>query len=215
MRKFHLADRDRDRVIFELDLSPAPGLGISLSYFSAEDQYSASLVGLRQSEEQSLSLDLNYSINPNMSIYAFASQDDIDSELSSISGDTGLPWNATTDDRITTVGFGFTGKINDRISLGFDWVSSDATGKVRTDSGRGEDPFPALRSDLQNARVHVSYAVNDQWAMKIYAEHEKFDSEDWYVDGLGPDGLVSVLTLGAVSPDYSVTVLRVLASYEF
>ena len=215
MRKFHLADRDRDRVIIELDLSPAPGLGISLSYFSAEDQYSASLVGLRQSEEQSLSLDLNYSINPNMSIYAFASQDDIDSELSSISGDTGLPWNATTDDRITTVGFGFTGKINDRISLGFDWVSSDATGKVRTDSGRGEDPFPALRSDLQNARVHVSYAVNDQWAMKIYAEHEKFDSEDWYVDGLGPDGLVSVLTLGAVSPDYSVTVLRVLASYEF
>jgi len=215
MRKFHLADRDRDRVIIELDLSPAQGLGISLSYFSAEDQYSASLVGLRESEEQSLSLDLNYSVNPNMSIYAFASQDDIDSELSSISGDTGLPWNATTDDRITTVGFGFTGKINDKISMGFDWVSSDATGKVRTDSGLGEDPFPALRSDLQSARVHVSYAVNDQWAMKIYAEHEKFDSEDWYVDGLGPDGLLPVLTLGAVSPDYSVTVLRVLASYEF
>ncbi len=60
MRKFHLADRDRDRIIIELDLSPAQGLGISLSYFSAEDQYSASLVGLRESEEQSLSLDLNY-----------------------------------------------------------------------------------------------------------------------------------------------------------
>ncbi len=215
MRKFHLADRDRDRVIFELDLSPAQRLGISLSYFSAEDQYSASLVGLRESKEQSLSLDLNYSINPNTSIYAFASKDDIDSELSSISGDTGLPWNATTDDSITTVGFGFTGKFNDKISLGFDWISSDARGKVRTDSGQGEDPFPALKSDLLNARVHVSYAVNDQWAMKIYAEHEKYDSEDWYVDGLGPDGLLPVLTLGAVSPDYSVTVLRVLASYEF
>ena len=215
MRKFHLADRDRDRVIFELDLSPAQRLGISLSYFSAEDQYSASLVGLRESEEQSLSLDLNYSINPNTSIYAFVSQDDIDSELSSISGNTGLPWNATTDDSITTVGFGFTGKINDKFSIGFDWISSDATGKIRTDSGLGEDPFPALKSDLQNARFSGSYAVNVQWAMKFYVEHEKYDSEDWYVDGLGPDGLLPVLSLGAVSPNYSVTVLRVLASYKF
>ena len=150
-----------------------------------------------------------------MSIYAFASQDDIDSELSSISGDTGLPWNATTDDSITTVGIGFSGKINDKISIDFDWVNSNASGKVRTDSGRGEDPFPALKSDLHNARVHVSYAVNDQLALKIYAEHEKYDSEDWYVDGLGPDGVAAVLTLGALSPDYSVTVLRILASYEF
>jgi len=215
MRKFHLADRDRDRVIIELDLSPAQGLGVSLSYFSAEDQYSASVVGLRESEEQSLSLDLNYAINPHMSIYLFATQDDIDSEMSSISGDTGLAWNAMTNDSVTTVGVGFTGKINEKVSIGFDWLSSDAKGKVRTDSGQGEAPFPTLKSDLRNARVRVSYVVNDRWAMKFYAEHEKFDSEDWFVDGLGPDGLLSVLTLGTVSPDDSVTVLRVLASYQF
>ena len=215
MRKFHLADRDRDRIIIDLDLSPAQRLGISLSYFSAEDQYSASVVGLQESEQQSLSLDLNYTINPNMSIYLFASQDDIDSELSSMSGTTGLTWNATTDDSITTLGIGLTGKVNEKISMRFDWVSSDARGKVRTDSGGSEDPFPPLKSDLRNARVHVSYAVNDQWIMKIYAEYEKYDSEDWYVDGLGPDGIAAVLTLGAVSPDYSATVLRVLASYKF
>jgi hypothetical protein len=79
----------------------------------------------------------------------------------------------------------------------------------------GEDPFPALRSDLRNARVYVSCALSDQWGMKHYAEQEKYDSEDWYVDDLGPDGLLSVLSLGVVSPDYKVTVLRVLARYEF
>jgi len=215
MRKFHLADRDRDRVIIELDLSPVESLGVSLSYFRAEDEYSASIIGLQESEEQSLGLDLSYSINSTLSIYAFVTQDDIDSGMSSISGDTGLGWTATTNDSITTAGFGLSGKINEKVSIGFDWVSSDARGKVRTDSGQGEAPFPALKSDLRNARVHVSYAVNDRWAMKVYAEHEKFDSEDWYVDGLGIDGLLPVLTLGAVSPDYSVTVLRVLASYEF
>jgi MtrB/PioB family decaheme-associated outer membrane protein len=215
MRKFHLAERDRNGAIIELDLSPLERLGISLSYFSAEDEYSASLVGLQESEEQTLSLDLNYAINSKMSIYAFYNQQDIDSELSSISGNTGLPWNATTDDSITTLGVGFDGKISEKVSFGFDWVSSDATGRVLTETGQGEDPFPVLRSDLRNARVHLSYALNEQWGMKIYAEHEKYDSEDWYVDELGPDGLMAVLGLGAVSPDYRVTVLRVLASYEF
>jgi len=158
---------------------------------------------------------LNYAINSKMSIYAFYNQQDIDSELSSVEGNTGLPWNSTTDDSITTLGVGFNGKISEKVSFGFDWVSSDATGRVLTETGRGEDPFPVLRSDLRNARVHLSYALSDQWGMKIYAEHEKYDSEDWYVDELGPDGLMAVLTLGAVSPDYSVTVLRVLASYKF
>ncbi len=215
MRKFHLAERDRNGANIELDLSPLDRLGISLSYFSAEDEYSASLVGLQESEEQTLSLDLNYAVNSRMSIYAFYSQQDIDSELSSISGDTGLPWHATTDDSITTLGVGFDGKISEKVSFGFDWVSSDASGRVLTETGQGENPFPVLRSDLRNARVHVSYALSEQWGMKIYAEHEKYDSEDWYVDDLGPDGLTAVLTLGAVSPDYSVTVLRVLASYKF
>ena len=215
MRKFHLAERDRNGAIIELDLSPLERLGISLSYFSAKDEYSTSVVGLQESEEQTLSLDLNYAINSKISIYAFYNQQDIDSELSSVEGNTGLPWNATTDDSITTLGVGFNGKISEKVSFGFDWVSSDATGRVLTETGQSEDPFPVLRSDLRNARVHLSYALSDQWGMKIYAEHEKYDSEDWYVDELGPDGLMAVLTLGAVSPDYSVTVLRVLASYKF
>ncbi len=215
MRKFHLAERDRDRAIIELDLSPMERMGINLSYFMAEDEYSASVVGLQESKEQSLSLDLNYAINSKLSLYAYYNQEEIDSEMSSISDFTGLAWNATTDDSTTTVGIGFNGRINEKVSFGFDWVSSDATGKVLTETGQGEDPFPPLRSDLRNARLHVSYELNEQWGMKAYAEHEKYDSTDWAVDGLGPDGLLQVLTLGAVSPDYSVTVLRIQASYKF
>jgi MtrB/PioB family decaheme-associated outer membrane protein len=215
MRKFHLAERDRDGAIIELDLSPVERMGISLSYFMAEDEYSASVVGLQESKEQSLSLDLNYAINSKLSLYAYYNQEKIDSEMSSISGRTGLAWNATTDDSTTTVGIGFNGRISEKVSFGFDWVSSDATGKVLTESGQGEDPFPPLRSDLRNARLHVSYELNEQWGVKAYAEHEKYHSTDWAVDGLGPDGLLQVLTLGAVSPDYNVTVLRVLAICKF
>ena len=215
MRKFHLADRDRDRVIVDLDLSLIERLGISLSYFMAEDEYSASLVGLQASEDRSLSLDMSYAINSRLSLYAYFNQENIDSKMSSVSGRTGLAWNAISDDSTTTVGIGINGRISRNLSFGFDWVSSDATGKMLTESGQGEAPFPSLRSDLQNARFHFSYRLSDHWSAKFYAEHEKYDSTDWALDGLGPDGLLAVLTLGSVSPDYSVTAIRFQASYRF
>jgi len=215
MRKFHLADRDRDRAVIELDLSPSERLGISISVFSARDKYSESIVGLRESEERSLSLDLNYAMNRNVNIYAFANRDDIESEMASVSADTGLPWGAITDDKIITLGVGFSGKVSNKISIGFDWISSEARGNLLTGRGLGEAPFPTLKSDLQNARLNVSYRVNEHWAMKVYAEHEKYDSTDWAIDNLGPDGIISVLTMGGVSPNYGITTLRLLASYKF
>lgn len=215
MRKFHLADRDRDRVIVELDIFPADRLGISISYFRAKDDYTESIIGLTKSKEHSLSVDLNYSITQNISIYAFANQEDIDSELTSLYSDSGLPWDGTTDDSITSLGLGFNGKINAKFSIGFDWVSSDAKGDILVEGGGGSAPFPTLKSDLRNARINLSYLANQHWGMKFYAEHEKYKSKDWAIDGLGADGIVDILTMGAVSPDYSVTVFRLLASYTF
>jgi hypothetical protein len=35
------------------------------------------------------------------------------------------------------------------------------------------------------------------------------------VDGLGLDGISSILTMGQLSPDFEVTVLRVMGTYRF
>ena len=79
----------------------------------------------------------------------------------------------------------------------------------------GEGPFPTLETDLRNARFHISYLAGDHWGWKLFAEHETYESEDWYVDGLGPDGILNILTMGPLSPDYDVTVVRLMATYRF
>jgi MtrB/PioB family decaheme-associated outer membrane protein len=215
MRKFHLADRDRDRAIVELDLAPTHRLGVNIAWFSAEDEYSESLLGLQGSEERNLSLDLAYAVSDRLNLYAHATREDIDSRIASAESTGAAPWNGTTSDRFVTIALGLNAKVNERISLGFDYVLSDSEGDIRVDSGAGEDPFPALETELRNTRFHISYRVNQHWSWKFYAEHEKYDSRDWYLDGLGPDGIDAILTMGAFSPDYSVTVLRVLGSYRF
>ena len=78
-----------------------------------------------------------------------------------------------------------------------------------------EAPFAPLRTDLRNARFHFDRVVNDNWGYKLYAEYEKFDSKDWAIDGVGVDGISSVLTMGLNSPHYSAWYFRVQANYRF
>jgi hypothetical protein len=72
-----------------------------------------------------------------------------------------------------------------------------------------------LKTDLRNTRLRLEMHATEQWGIKLYLEHEEYDSSDWALDGLGPDGVPAILTFGADSPDYSVTVVRAQASYRF
>ena len=215
MRKFNQADRDRERARIELDLAPAEALGINLSYFRANSDYRKSELGLQESDEKSYSINLNYAVGKKVTLYAFLSRDDIDADIVNATGATAVPWNAATRDRIKTAGLGLSSRMNDKSSIGFDFVSSESKGDISVQTTLDEEPFNPLRTDLRNAKVHFDYEVNDQWGYKLYAEYERFSSQDWAIDGLGVDGIGSVLTMGEQSPEYKAWYFRVQASYRF
>ena len=215
MRKFHLADRDQDRILVELDLSPGDRLSAGLSYFYSKDEYEQSILGLMKSNENSLSLDLGFTVKTNLSLHAFFTLEQYDSDITSAQSTDTPPWVANTKDRFITWGFGLSGKLSDRLDISIDYMSSDSRGQIRTDSGAGEAPFPELITDLRNANIRLNYRANSHWGLSLQAEHENYNSTDWQIDGLGNDGISAVLTLGPVSPRYSVSVFRLLANYTF
>jgi len=212
MRKFNMATRERKRATIEFDLYPSEAFGISLSYYTTEDDYDDSLIGLNASEENSLSLDLNYAINKHTSLYAFASINRIESSMSGADDFESLPWDAFTDDEIRTWGIGISGRINDRLSYGFDYLFSDSDGDI---SSASETPFPVLQTELQNVRLYLDYKLNDRWKLGLDAYREEYVTSDWMVDGVGPFDITSVLTMGETSPDYETNVIRLLATLNF
>ncbi len=215
MRKFHLANRNRDRALFELDLSLSNRLNAALSYSVSRDRYAKSIIGLMESDEHSVNLDLGFSIKTNLSLHAFVTLEDYDSEIASAEYESAAGWTANTKDRFTTWGFGLSGKLTDKLDISIDYYSSDSRGRIRTDSGADEPPFPDLSTDLRNATIRLNYKASKQWGLSLLAEHENYDSSDWQIDGLGNDGISAILTLGPTSPNYSVTVFRLLANYTF
>ena len=215
MRKFNMADRDRDRMLVELDLMPTESLGINLSYIQAQSDYQKSPLGLQSSDDDSYSVNLNYALGSKLNIYGFYTHDDIEAELLSANGVGAAPWNANTRDRVDTYGLGMSSVISEKSSLGIDYVSSVAKGDILVQTNNLEDPFETLKTNLKNLRIHFDYKINDHWGYKLYAEQEEYSSTDWAIDGLGVDGINSILSLGEVSPDYKVWYYRFQLSYRF
>jgi len=215
MRKFNLADRDRDRLRVDLDVFATAALTLNLYYRASEDRYSRSTLGLQDSEERSLGLDLGWSPADRVYAHAFVSRDDIDSRLAGAESESAAPWQAVSDDAFLTAGLGLEVRLGPRLDLGFDLVNAASDGDIGVTDGSAGGPFPTLETDLWNARVRLDYRITDQWGLKAYLEHESYDSSDWAWDGYGPGGIPAILSFGLDSPDYDVTVIRLQASYRF
>jgi MtrB/PioB family decaheme-associated outer membrane protein len=214
MRKFNQADRDRERIVAEFDFMPTESLGINVSYFKAESEYTESQIGLQDSIEDSYTVNLNYAVGKKFNLYAFVTREDINSELLNATSVSAPPWRAQTSDEIDTNGFGLSAHVSDKTSLGLDIVNSESKGEilVQTDD---EDPFSPLRTKLTNARLHFDHEINERWGYKLYAEYETYKSKDWALDGMGVDAIGSVLTFGELPLNYSIWYFRVQASYRF
>jgi MtrB/PioB family decaheme-associated outer membrane protein len=215
MRKFNQADRSRERALIVFDFAPFEALGINLSYFHAKADYGKSEIGLQESDEQSYTINLNYAVGTKVNVYAFLTRDDIDADLLNTTGGSAVPWHAVTNDRITTAGLGLSTRISEKSSIGLDFVASGSKGDISVQTTADEDPFDPLKTDLTNTKAHFDYEANDHWTYKLYAEYEKYNSQDWAIDGLGVDGISPVLTMGEQGPEYKAWYFRAQASYRF
>ncbi|MEJ2385282.1 MAG: MtrB/PioB family decaheme-associated outer membrane protein [Xanthomonadales bacterium] len=214
LRKFNLAERDRQRLTAELDLMPLDALAVTISYYTTDDEYAQSVLGLQTSEERSFNLDANYALSEETTVYAFYADETIDARMAGAESANAMPWIARTEDAFETWGVGISGRITDRLTYGVDYMSSDSKGDILTDSGAGEAAFPVLTTELRYTRAYVDFEVNDRWSLGLDVYNEKYDTADWFVDGFGPTDISGLLNLGETSPDYSVNVIRVLARFR-
>ena len=214
MRKFHLADRDHERLVVDLDLMPSESWGINLSYMTAKAEYEKSEIGLQNSDDASLTVNVNYTIGPKLNVYGFYTRDQIDADMLNTTGGNADPWSAETSDIINTYGLGVSSDISEKSTFGIDYVSSVSKGEILVQTDE-EDPFDPLRTDLKSLKLYFDYKINDHWGYKLYAEQEKYSSEDWQIDAATVDGIGAILSMGQVSPDYKVWYYKFQLSYRF
>ena len=217
MRKYNLADRDRDfaEVMLSASLIDTP-ISISMGYFWAEDDYTDSRLGMLEGGTDRYTVDFNWAVNETSSLYLTAGSESLDSLQRGSETFNGPEWEASHDDDFTHYGGGFRiAGIGEKLDLTFDYTRSDGETEILfTGPVVAAAPLPELESTMDSLRLALSYNASDRLAIDVNARWERFEAEDWGLEGVAPDTIGSVLTMGANPYDYDVWVFGIGFRYS-
>jgi MtrB/PioB family decaheme-associated outer membrane protein len=204
MRKYHLAYRYREFGDATFSWSPAGApISVSLTGLFADDEYTRSEVGLIDATEASVALDFGWSISETTSLYFNTGFDTFESTQFGSESFADADWRADNEDEFTTIGAGINfHEIGERFDLQLDYVRSEGTSKINLDSAADAPArFPDLETTLDYLRAELGFRQSERIEWNLYALYQTFKTEDWALQGVTPDALPLLLSLGATPYD--------------
>jgi len=216
MRKFNMADRKRSSAGGRADITAAEGVSIGLNADYANDDYNNSTIGLIDARTYSFGADFSAAVSDVTQLYGFAQSEHIRSNQAGSQAFAAPDWTARNEDRIDTLGFGLKqqamgGKLELSGDLGFSRMYNDVT----VDAGVTSPPFPTNTTSIDRFRLRAVYQLQKNLSLAGSWLYERYDSQDWHLDGVYPSTITNLLAFGDQSPRYKVNVLQLGLRYRF
>ena len=208
MRKYNLAYRYRSfgELSASFSLPNAP-ISAGITYLYADDEYTKSLLGLKESRDARYSADVSWSISENASVYITGGGEMIEANQFGSEQFSWADWRANHEDEFSHIGGGFRVlSIGDKVDVELDFTHSEGeTDIVLSDFGPAPvDALPRLESSMDSLSLDFEYTASDRLDVNLVVRYEQFETKDWALDGVLFDTLPSLLTMGATSYDYDL-----------
>ena len=230
---FYVADRQRGQLGALVEYMPGNSWNFGARAEYNKDDYDEAQLGLVDAETPSLTLDMSYHPNKDISTYVYYTREEMRSSQkgrSTTAGTVTTPaWDADFDD--TTDTFGLGGKIlgMGKWDMGLDFTYNKSKGKIDVIdlSGAATNPYPDLNTELASVKLWTQYNRSKNLAYRFYYWYEDYEADNWAVDGLEADSLVGLpppppalgvtnyLLTGEDTLDYKVHVVGVSLVYLF
>jgi hypothetical protein len=216
LRKFNLANRERDFWDLGAQLSLPGDVTLAVDGFHRDDDYPDSAIGLTESSDVGGTLDLSWSISEKIAAFAFYAQQEITSKQSGSQSFGAPDWQAESRDRIESGSIGVRlDPLGNRWSVEFDYFLMDSKGEIDMLTGLAASAFPPLRIRSHGPRLRAVYRATPALEIIGNLQYEHFDADDWALDGVEPDTLPSILSSGADAYDYDVNLIGLSFRYNF
>lgn len=212
MRKYNLAYRYREFGELKASASlPERPVSLTFNAYFANDEYTQSRLGLIDGDDLRLAADLSWSISNNASMYVNAGFERIESQQAGSEQFSTPDWLAVNSDDFYTAGIGFrVNQFADKVNLRIDYLRSEGTSEIDVSSASGgQSRFPDLESTLDSLRLRLAYRVSERLEVAMRLRYERFDAEDWGLEGVGPGTIPVVLTLGARPYDHDILLVGI------
>jgi MtrB/PioB family decaheme-associated outer membrane protein len=217
MRKYNLAYRYREFAEISVSASmPETPVSVGVAYLWAEDSYSQSQLGITDGEENRVNVDLSWAVSEASSVYLSAGSDQIDAMQTGSEAFSGPVWQATHEDEFTHYGGGFRiAGISDKVDLTLDYTRSNGETDIQfAGQNVSDNPLPELESTMDSLRLSLNYNASEKMDVNFGVRYEQLETDDWALDGVLPDTIPTILTMGASAWDYDVWVVGIGIRYR-
>jgi MtrB/PioB family decaheme-associated outer membrane protein len=212
MRIYNMADRQRLSSALQVIATPRPTVSLGAGFELASNNYDKTEIGLLNSMEWSANLDASLQVSKKTNVHFFLNHQQISSDQANSQTFSTPDWTANENDTFNTAGVGVKHKFEKyKIDFGADYVLAASTGEI-TVSG---ESFPDLTTELNSLKVYANYNFKKHLTLQGSIWWEKYDSEDFQLDGVTPSTIPNVLTLGETSPSYDLYFLSLSVRYKF
>ena len=216
LRKFYLADRQRNMLEGRLDyaISEKISLGVSADY--ADDDYSQSSVGLTSARSANVAIELASVFTERTQGRAYFQTQQVRSEQSGSEAFAAPDWTGRMKDKFDVFGVGVKHvAIPNKLDIGADVTVSRSRSDIAVDNILAAPAFPTARTKLETFKLYGTYNLKDNLSITGSYQFEHYDSQDWRLDGIAPATVSTLLALGAQPANYSLSVFRVAMRYRF
>jgi len=216
LRKYNLADRTRDKARLRADFAASETVNFGVSADVADDTYGQSSIGLTDGRSVSYGADVSWAITDQTQLSMFAQSEQVRSGQAG-SQLYGQPdWWARNKDEVDLVGMGIKHvALGGKLELGADLTFTRSRSDITVDAGPTSPPFPTATTSLDRFKIHATYKLKESLSITGGWWYERYDSQDWRLDGVQPATISNLLAFGAQAPRYSVNVVTVALRYGF
>ncbi len=176
-RDFTLADRLRHGAEFNMDWQCATDIQLSANAVFEDDDYNNARIGVTDSEEQSLGLNLSWFVNKNLSTNASVQRSWLSWSMAGSSQQSVPTWRSEQKDQydVFTLGVRRSGIRNDTIIVGVNYSFVTSKGETIFDSNNNYD---ALQSDVHTLHSYISYQWRPEWKLRFESLYERYQSDN-------------------------------------
>jgi MtrB/PioB family decaheme-associated outer membrane protein len=214
MRKFNLADRRRDsaRVRADFTVSEAVQFGFNADF--AYDDYTRSPIGLNQARSSGFGADLAVTVSDGLSLHAYVQTDRIRSEQNGSQAFKAADWSGSTLDSTGVGGVGVKYQ-EGKLEIGADLTSARTRSQAQVDMAAGAVPFPTASTAQDGLKLSASYELQKNLTLLGNYWFDRFDAQDWRVDGILPNTVPNLLTMGEQPARHRAHLVRLAVRYRF
>jgi len=210
LRRFDIADQERFQINANVSIFVSESTTLGLSYNLNDVDYDETQIGLKESMNQDITLDLSYSPSEKTNLYSYYTFDEGQGEqigrshnffVPGASSDPTRNWQADLDDNSYTAGIGGYWKfLHDKVTLKTDYVFSesvsDYTFRAGTNSAvANPEDLPDLKTTIHRWTTTGEYQWSPTLSFGLSYWYENFSYEDFALDSFGPqDSLTTTFT---------------------